>query len=642
MAHCDPDDGSRLAVATRSVALVGAPNSGKSSLFNQLTGLRVKTANYPGVTVTLNTGSLRTDHGETAVWDLPGTYSLEPMSPDEQTLIDHLRGDLPGVDRPDAVLVVIDATVLPRSLALTAEVLALELPTAVVLTMGDELRARGGAVDADSLERALGVPVFEVVAHRGTGVPRVADALAHSSTWSTPAVLPPLTHEHDLLDAWTDSVTERCSYRAPGPSGLTRRLDAVLLHPVAGLAVFAAVMFGFFQLLFVVATPLMDLIESVFASLGERFSAPLGDSMLGDFVNTAILGGIGGVLVFLPQIVILFTVLAILESTGYLARVAVLVDRLMALTGLDGRAFVAMLSSVACAIPGIMATRTLPSSRSRLATIMAAPLMTCAARLPVYLLLVGLLVPSGAKWGPFGLQGLTLFLLYVAGGVSALLAAWVFKATALRSGDLPFFLELPPYRWPAGRGVVAMVWLPVKVFLRKVGTIILLATTVLWVLLSFPGRPAETASMSDAEASSYVLDNSYAAGIGRAIEPVFEPLGFNWQINIGLVSAMAARETFVTTMGQVVAAEDPENPAQSLKEMRYDEGPDAGSLVFTPPVIVALLIWFVYAMQCVSTLAVMRRETNSWRWPVTAFSYMTVLAWVMAFVGHQITVAVTS
>lgn len=641
MGHHNSDNHSSTSVADRSVALVGAPNSGKSSLFNQLTGLRVKTANYPGVTVTLNTGSLRTDDGETAVWDLPGTYSLTPMSPDEQILVDHLRGELRGVDRPDAVLVVIDSTVLPRSLALTAEVLSLELPTAVVLTMVDELRARGGSVDVHALERALGVPVFEVVAHRGTGVPDVVASLGQTSTWSVPVVLPPRSNEHDLLDAWIDSVTERCAYRPPGPSGLTRKLDAVLLHPLAGLTVFVAVMVTFFQLLFVVATPLMGLIESVFAALGDRVSALLGESLVADFVDTAILGGIGGVLVFLPQIAILFAVLALLESTGYLARVAVLVDRLMALTGLDGRAFVAMLSSVACAIPGIMATRTLPSSRSRLATIMAAPLMTCSARLPVYLLLVGMLVPPGEKWGPFGLQGLTLFLLYLAGGVSALLAAWVFKATALRSGDLPFFLELPPYRWPSVRGVVAMVWLPVKVFLRKVGTIILLATTVLWVLLSFPAQP-QTASMSDAAASSYVLDHSYAATIGRAIEPVFEPLGFNWQINVGLVSAMAARETFVTTMGQVVAAEDPEDPAESLKDMRYDEGPDAGSLVFTAPVIVALLVWFVYAMQCVSTLAVMRRETNSWRWPVTAFSYMTILAWIMAFVAHQITVVATT
>jgi ferrous iron transport protein B len=355
-----------------------------------------------------------------------------------------------------------------------------------------------------------------------------------------------------------------------------------------------------------------------------------------------VFGGIGSVLVFLPQIVLLFAALALMESSGYLARVAVLVDRVMAATGLDGRAFVAMLSSVACAIPGIMATRTMPSSRSRLATIMAAPLMTCSARLPVYLLLVGLLVPAGATWGPFGLQGLTLFLLYVAGGVSALVAAWVFKATALRSGDLPFYLELPPYRWPTWRGVVATVWIPVKTFLHKVGTIILLATTVLWVLLSFPTHSAQTAGMSEAEASSYVLDHSYAADIGRAVEPVFEPLGFNWQINIGLLSAMAARETFVSTIGQVVAADDPEDPSQALQQLTYTDGPDEGKPVFTPPVIVALLVWFVYAMQCVSTLAVMRRETNSWRWPAIAFGYMTALAWVLAFAAHQVVAAVTA
>ena len=643
MSHCSPEPAGGPATTTGpTIALVGAPNSGKSSLFHQLTGLQVKTANYPGVTVTLTRGTAHTAAGDVGLWDLPGTYSLAPVSPDEQIVVDHLAGGLDEVTRPDAVVVVVDATMLSRSLPLVSEVLAHELPVLVALTMVDELRSRGGDVDRAGLAKALGVPVREVVAHRGTGVAELSEMLPDFEEWSRPVVLPPRVDDHAAVDAWSDSVLTRARFRPPGPAGLTRRLDKVLMHPVAGLLAFAAVMFVFFQLIFVVAAPFMSAIESLFTWLGDTVSAPLGTTTLGDFVNTAIFGGIGSVLVFLPQIVLLFAALALMESSGYLARVAVLVDRIMAATGLDGRAFVAMLSSVACAIPGIMATRTMPSSRSRLATIMAAPLMTCSARLPVYLLLVGLLVPSGAQWGPFGLQGLTLFLLYFAGGVSALVAAWAFKATALRSGDLPFYLELPPYRWPTWRGVVSTVWMPVRTFLQKVGTIILLATTVLWVLLSFPTHSAETQGMTESQASSYVLDHSYAAGIGRALEPVFEPLGFNWQINVGLVSAMAARETFVSTMGQVVAAQDPDNPTAALQQLTYSDGPDKGEKVFTPPVIIALLVWFVYAMQCVSTLAVMRRETNSWRWPATAFGYMTALAWVMAFIAHQVTVAVMS
>jgi len=643
MSHCDPSPGGAATTLTGPVVgLVGAPNAGKSSLFNQLTGLRAKTANYPGVTVTLTRGALRGTTEPVAVWDLPGTYSLSPVSPDEQIVTEHLSNGLSGLQRPDALVVVVDATTLPRSLPLVAEVLALEMPTVVALTMVDELRARGGDVNSTALGEALGVHVVEVVAHRGKGVSRLRSLLPQHQSWPMPVVAPPAIEDHDEIDAWASSVLAHVGYREPGPAGLTRRLDAVLLHPVAGLIVFAVVMFLFFQLIFVVATPLMEVIESAFTSLGSWVAAPLGSSLLGDFVRTAVFGGIGGVLVFLPQIALLFAALALMESTGYLARVAVIVDRVMAATGLDGRAFVAMLSSVACAIPGIMATRTMPSSRARLATIMAAPLMTCSARLPVYLLLVGLLVPADATWGPFGLQGLTLFLLYLAGGLSALVAAWAFRATALRSGDLPFYLELPPFRWPTARGVVTVIWVPVRTFLYKVGTIILLATTILWVLLSFPARPTETAGMTQAQASSYVLDHSFAASIGRALEPVFDPMGFTWQINVGLVSAMAARETFVSTMGQVVAAQDPEDPAASLQQMTYEQGSEAGQAVFTPPVIVALLVWFVYAMQCVSTLAVMRRETNSWRWPATAFGYLTITAWILAFLAHQVTVMVTS
>lgn len=346
-------------------------------------------------------------------------------------------------------------------------------------------------------------------------------------------------------------------------------------------------------------------------------------------------------LVFLPQIVLLFLLISLLEGVGYLSRAAFLMDRVMAVSGLDGRAFVAMLSSVACAIPGIMSTRTMPSSRDRIATMLSAPLMACSAGLPVYLLLVALLVPQDARWGPFGLQGLTLFLLYLAGGLSALVAASVLRSTVLRRGGLPFYLELPPYRVPALRTVVASVWAAAWTFLRKVGRIILVASAILWALMTFPTQTDRTEGMTEPQASAYVLDHSYAAGLGRTIEPIFEPLGFEWRINVGLVGAMAAREVFVSTLGQVVAAEDPEDPQEALRQLTYTEGEHAGERIFTAPTIVALLTFFVYAMQCVSTLAVMRRESNSWRWPVVAFVYMSALAWVMAYLARTVTIVLT-
>lgn len=437
--------------------------------------------------------------------------------------------------------------------------------------------------------------------------------------------MPPPTHGAELR-AWADSVLAAAAYHPPSVDPRTRRIDHVLLHPLWGTLVFLVTMALFFQAIFTLAAPLVDAIDGAFAGLGGWVAEHVGPPLLADFLATALIGGVGGVLVFLPQIVLLFLLISLLENIGYMARAAFLMDRVMAVSGLDGRAFVSMLSSVACAVPGIMSTRTIPSSRDRIATMMAAPLMTCSARLPVYLLLVGLLVDEDARWGPFGLQGLVLFGLYLLGGVSAMVAAWAFKATVLRSGTLPFYLELPPYRVPSWRTVGLAVWHAASTFLRKVGTIILAVTVVLWVLLTFPGPG---------------LEHSAAAAVGRAVEPVFAPLGFDWRICVGLIGSLAAREVFVSTLGQIVAAQDPENPLSALAGLTFDHGPHAGELVLTAPTTAALLVFFVYALQCVSTLAVMRRETNGWRWPAVAFGYLFVVAYVMALLTRVVVAALT-
>ena len=639
MSDCHDIPGS-TAVATDAplIALLGAPNAGKTSLFNHLTGLRAKTGNYPGVTVTRTIGQARVGERELTIEDLPGTYSLAPISPDEQVVVDALAGHLNGVAAPDALLVVADATTLRRSMSFIAEAMAFGRPVAVVLTMVDELQARGGSLSVRALERGLGVPVREVMAASGAGVDAVRALVADPASWSRPIVDPPT--DADEIASWARSILEGAGYSSAGPDSRTRTIDKVLLHPLWGVVVFFAMMFLFFQVIFTVAAPLQDLIEQGFGWLGEQASH-IPNPTLASFVGNGLIGGVGGTLVFVPQIALLFLMLSLLENVGYLSRAAFLMDRVMAATGLEGRAFVAMLSSFACAVPGIMATRTIPSSRNRIATIITAPLMTCSARLPVYVLLTSLMVDSSDRWGPFSAQGMVLFGLYVLGGFSAMIAVAIFKATALRDDAMPFYMEMPPYRWPSVRSVLSSMWASVMMFLRKVGRIILLTTVVLWVLLNFPARSSETAGMSDTQASTYVIDHSFAASIGKFIEPIFAPLGFDWHINIGLVGAMSAREVFVATLGQVASAVDPENPREALKAMTFTSGPHLGHPIFTTATVVALMVFFVYALQCVSTIATMRRETNSWRWPAVAFIYMFVLAWMMAFLARHLVLALT-
>lgn len=640
--------GALTSAATGRLALVGSPNSGKTTLFNALTGLRAKVGNYPGVTVSRYEGTVEMADQSVVIEDLPGTYSLDPISVDEQIVTDVLdpASGTQG-ETPRGVLLTLDATTLRRSLGLLAQVLHTSLPVCVVLTFTDDLTRRQGSLDLPALRRALGVPVVSVVAGRQRDLRELRDLLTAPSDWATPAVLPPT--DPAGVTSWITSVLTSAGYAMPQIDRRTRRIDAVLLHPVWGTLIFLATMFGFFQVIFTVAAPLQDGIETFFGFLGSLVHHYVPNGWLSDFLSGAMLGGVGGVLVFLPQIALLFLMISLLEGVGYLARAAFLMDRVMAKAGLEGRAFVALLSSLACAVPGIMATRTLPSARDRIATMMGAPLMTCSARLPVYVLLIGLLVDPGARVGPFGAQGVIMFGLYLLGAVSAMLAAWAFARIVRGKGGplLPFYMEMPSYRMPSLRSVGLSVWGACRTFLRKVGKIILTTTIVLWLLLNLPThgvaemRAAGVDTTNSVAVSSYVLDHSYAAAAGRFVGPVFEPLGFDWRINVGVLASLSAREVFVATLGQVAAAQDPANPSDALSRMTVDEGPRTGQPLFTAPVLAALLVFFLYALQCMSTVGVLRRESGSWKWPAIAFGYMFGLAWIMALLARVVTAAVT-
>ena len=628
------------------LALVGSPNSGKTTLFNALTGLRAKTGNYPGVTVTRYVGRVAIGDQELILEDLPGTYSLDAISPDEQVVADVLDLEHPTMATPDALVVTLDATTLRRSLNMLAQVLATGLPVCVVLTFTDELIRRQGSIDVAAFERALGVPVLTVTGGRRQELGPLRDRLLDWSTWSMPA-LPPPTEQAEVV-GWIESVLTSSDYVLPTIDARTRRVDAVLLHPVWGTLVFFVAMFAFFQVIFTLAAPVQGWLQSLFGFLSGQVADHVGNRFLASFLADGIIGGVGGVVAFLPQIALLFVMISIMEASGYMSRAAFLMDRVMAKAGLEGRAFVALLSSFACAIPGIMATRTLPSMRDRIATMMGAPLMTCSARLPVYVLLIGLLVSPSDRFGPIGAQGAIMFALYVVGALSAMTSAWVFSRLGRRSGPLlPFYMEMPPYRMPSARSVLLAVWDACRGFMRKVGKIILGTTIALWVLLNVPvhSTAALTAAGVDthdrAAVSAYTIDHSAAAAVGRFVEPVFEPLGFDWRINVGILASLSAREVFVATMGQVAAVDNPDKPAEGLQQMTVQSGPRAGERLFTPAVLAALLVFFLYALQCASTIGVLRRESGSWKWPAIAFGYMFCVAWTMALLTGLVVGALT-
>lgn len=613
------------------LGLVGSPNCGKTTLFNALTGLGAKVGNYAGVTVERREGEIEIEGRHVVVVDLPGTYSLTPIGPDEAVVARLLAGELAGVPRPDAVVAVADACTLERSLLLVAQVLRLGLPTCLVLTMVDELAARGGELDLPHLERALGIPVLGVVGHRGLGLDSLRRLLGHPERWGRPPIPPPAAPVERA--AWAESVLASVLQQRPGRSRVTDAIDRVVLHPVAGSVIFIGVMLGFFQLIFAWAQPAMDGLDRAVGASASALHATLPPGLATDFLTQGVLGGVGSVVVFLPQIVLLFTLVYLLDDFGYMARAAFVIDRLMGRIGLEGRSFVSLLSSYACAVPGIMATRTIPSPRNRLVTILVAPLMTCSARLPVYTLLIGAFVPARRVFGPLGLQGLALLGLYLLGGLSALVAAAVLKRTLLRGEGLPFYMELPPYRVPTLRLLLTQVWGSARAFLRRAGTIILGVSIVLWTLLHFP-QATPPPNLPAAETGRFALEQSLAGRIGHAIEPAIAPLGFDWKIGVGLVASLAAREVIVSTLAQIYAATDED---ASLREaVHADVDPRSGRPIFTPPTVAALLVFFVFALQCTSTLAVMRRETNSWRWPAFAFGYLFVLAYAASFTAHRL------
>jgi ferrous iron transport protein B len=604
------------------VAIVGPPNSGKSTLFNRLTGLRQKVANFPGVTVEHRTGRVKLDPGhEVYVVDLPGVYSLTPRTEDERVTHDVLTGKMKDLPRPDAVLLILDSTNLSRHLVLAAPVLSLGLPTLVILNMADDLARRGGEIDAAELAMQLGSPVALVSAAKGDGVEKVFQFLSGatlSAAKAAPLVQLPVIQDIPKCRAWATQIGNRTNYQAPAPPLWTRRLDAVFLHPLAGPAVFAFVVGAVFQTIFK-SKPLGDAVNAGINWLGTVIGGLITFPALRSLVVDGIFAGVGSVVAFLPQILLLFLFIGILEDSGYLARAALIADRTMARFGLQGKSFIPLLSAYACAVPAIMATRTIENKRDRIATILIAPFMTCSARLPVYTLVIAAFIPDRPVVGAlFGMQTATLLGLYVLGFLAAIITARILKSTVLRTSRTSFMLEMPPYRWPTGRSLGLRLLDRSKVFLRRAGTVILTVAVILWVLAHLPISGGKTPDIAQ----------SIAADVGQTFEPLIKPLGFNWKIGIGLITSLAARETMVSSLATIYGLEGEKEHSAGLQQaVRRD---------LTLGGAVALLVFFAFALQCMSTIAVVRRETGGWGWPAVQLAYMTGLAYVCAFATNRL------
>lgn len=614
---------SSLAPRPWCIALVGNPNCGKTALFNLLTGARQKVANYAGVTVERKVGTASLRNGTSvSVVDLPGAYSLNPATPDEQITLEVIEGRRAGEDAPDAIVAVVDATNLRMNLRLVLELRRLGQPMLVALNMADVARSQGLAIDVAALSRELGCPVVETVAVRRNGHAGLL-AQIEAQMGAARAAAVPATAAPDSAELQRE-VRRVLAIAAPGAPRIQRfrhRIDAVVLHPVAGLAILAVLLFLVFQAVFSWATLPMDAIKGGMAALGEAVIANMADGPLRSLLVDGVIAGAGGVLVFLPQILILFFFILLLEDSGYLPRAAFLLDNLMGKVGLSGRAFIPLLSSFACAIPGIMATRTIANPRDRLATIMIAPLMTCSARLPVYALLIGAFVPERSA-GAFNLRGLTLFGLYVTGVASACAVAWCIKRFWTRQSYQPLMLELPPYRLPGIRNLVLGLWERTTIFMRRVGTIIFSLMVVLWFLSSYPAPPEG--------ATGPAIQYSLAGMLGQTLEHVFSPIGFNWQISIALVPGLAAREVAVGALGTVYALSAAGDAVADTLSPVIAQG-------WSLATAYSLLAWYVFAPQCLSTLAVVKRETNSWRYPLAMMAYLFGLAYAAAFVTYRVT-----
>lgn len=604
--------------APRTVAICGAPNVGKSTFFNRLTGLHQKVANYPGITVEKRVGRLDLADGQTVdLIDLPGIVGLHPRSEDERIAIDVLRGSSPLATKPDAVILVLDSTNLQSQLRMVPEILGFHVPTLVVLNMSDDLDARGGSVDPQAIEEQVGARVVAVSARVGTGMDQVLDFLAGPSRVPEPVQLPVLNSIPEGRQ-WAQGMASAADYHPPEPSLWGRRLDRVFLHPVAGPLIFVAVVVAVFQSIFTLAVPLMDTVDALVGATSGALGAFLPDSLVKDLLLEGVWGGVGAVVIFLPQILILFLFIGILEDSGYLARAAAIADRSMRAVGLEGRSFIPLLSAYACAVPAIMAARTVEDQRDRLATLFIAPLTTCSARLPVYALLIAAFIPEQPLLGPFlGTRAAVLLGLYGLGFAVACGTAWVLKSTVLKSRPMPFVLQLPPYRWPSVRSLLYRLLDRSKIFLRRAGTVILAATIILWILASVPYTDGQRPEIGD----------SLAGWFGKAIEPLVEPLGLNWKVAIGLVTSLAAREVIVGTLGTIYGMEADEDSPALQDALRSD-------LTFGSAI--ALLMYFAFAMQCMSTVAIVRRETGSWKWPIVQFAYMLVLAYGAGFAAYRL------
>ena len=619
---------SEAALRPACAALVGNPNTGKTALFNALTGGRQKVANYAGVTVERKEGQLTTASGRSlSILDLPGTYSLRARSPDEVVTRDAVLGRLAGEVEPDVVIAVADATNLRLVLRLILELKAVGRPMVLALNMYDIAQRQGLRIDIEGLQRELGCPVVTTVATRKRGIDDLiaqvesliaSGALATTNTWREPSAM-------EIRDAHRNAQRILKAYVRPPerPDTLTGRIDAVLLHPVAGLAILLSLLFLMFQAVFTWAAPLMDGIDAGFTWLSVMVGQGLPDGLIKDFIADGVIAGVGSVLVFLPQILILFFFIILLEDFGYMARAAFLMDKIMGGAGLHGRAFIPLLSSFACAIPGIMAARVIDQKRDRITTILVAPLMTCSARIPVYTLIISAFIPDRLVGPGLNLQGLVMFGLYATGILGALSVSFLIRKVFWRGAVEPFLMELPTYKLPSAESVARNLWLRAQIFLSRAGRIILPLMVLVWFLSTFPGPPAG--------ATGPAIDYSFAGLIGHAIQPLFAPIGFNWQMVVALIPGFAAREVAVAALGTVYAVANVDANVGALGARLAEQWSLATGLSF--------LAWYVFAPQCAATLAVVKRETNSWVWAGVMLVYMTTLAYLTSFLVYQAAVA---
>ena len=622
--HGSPAGGRRSSGKIRTVVLIGPPNCGKSTLFNRLTGLRQKVANYPGVTVEQHSGRMNgIGRKDLLLIDLPGIYSLEGTSEDARVAVDVLHGRMPGTPPPDAVLLVLDALHLQRQLMLASPILALGLPTLILLNMADLLTSRGGTIDSLALAQELRCPVALISAAQGTNIDTVGNFLLRAGEpaaafTSLPIVTLPVLQNPVSCRKWSALVSEAASYQQPASPIWTIRLDRVLLNRFWGPLFFLLVVVAVFQVVFAIGQPMSDGMGVILTKAGAHAANLLPENWLRALLRDGLWNGVQAVLVFLPQILLLFLFIGVLEDSGYLARAAIIADRVMRSIGLNGKAFIPLLSAYACAVPAIMATRTIENRRDRLATILVAPFMTCSARLPIYTLIIAAFIPDRHVLGNFiGLRACVMLSLYILGFLAALGTAKLLKSSVLKASSSPFILELPQYRWPTMRSLGLRLYDRGLLFLKKAGTIILGVTFVLWLLSIIPIHGGHFSDLAD----------SVIGRLGHFIEPVIHPLGFNWKIGIGLLSSIIAREVIVGTLGTLYGADSTTHLESLQTALRHD---------MTLGGAIALVVFFAFAMQCTSTLAVVKRETNSWKWPLIQFCYMSGLAYVAALVTNQL------